>query len=292
MRARTFRSTILLRYATTILGTAAAGCSGSEIALEPGAVTLDIAPEAATIPQGSFTTIDVVLTRSGDFTGAVVLTVSGAPAGVGTLVSDVQTVGSVTTARITIDVATAVPVGIYNLIVVGTGSGVSATALLELTVTPPTELPAQWATTAAASSEYTSTDWSANQATGQPDVIGCADAPSAWASFEPDGAEWLELGYRDAVRPTEIRIYESFGVSSLVKVEVKTEAGAWLPVYTAQPGNLACPRILIIPIASIVDLVKVVRLSFDESVLRNWNEIDAVRLTGYVPSPWDYLRQR
>jgi hypothetical protein len=292
MRARTIRPANFLPHAMTILGSAAAGCSGSEIVLEPGTITLDLAPEAAIIPQGTLTTIDVVLTRSGDFTGAVVLTVSGAPVGVGTLVSDVQTVGSVTTARITIDVATAVPVGTYNLIVVGTGSGVSATATLQLTVTPPTDLPSQWATTAVASSQYTATDWSASQATGQPNVIGCSDDPLAWASFEPDGAEWLELGFQDAVRPTEIRIYESFGVSSLVKVEVKTEAGAYLTVYAAQAANLACPRVLTIPIAAIVDLVKVVRLSFDESILRNWNEIDAVRLTGYVPGPWDYLRPR
>ena len=242
--------------------------------------------------MGSSLTLDATLTRSSGLSGSVVLTISGTPAGVGAVVSQVRTTGAVTTARITISVAASVVPASYSLNVLGSVAGLSVMAPLALLVPLPTGLLAQWATSATASSQYTTTEWSAGQATGPPNAAGCSDDPLAWASLAPSGVEWLELGFKDAVRPTEVRIYENFGVGSLVKVEVKAQNGAYHTVYTALPASLACPRVLTIPVSGIEDFVSGVRLSFDQSILQDWNGIDAVRLTGYLPGDWDYLRPR
>jgi hypothetical protein len=75
---------------------------------------------------------------------------------------------------------------------------------------------AQWARSAGASSEYSPGDWSASAAIGIPNVNGCADDVRAWASIEPNGVDWLELSYEKPVIPTEINVYENYGVSSIV----------------------------------------------------------------------------
>ena len=188
---------------------------------------------------------------------------------------------------VTIEVDGATTQGSYGLVLSGTGVGVSAaTAQFGLVVTqviplcPLAGLCEQWASGATASSEYTSIEWSAVQATGQPDVIGCSDDARAWASLEPNGVDWLELTYNASVFPSEIRVHEAFGVSSIVSVEVKDGAGTYHTVYAAQPGRQNCPRILAIPVAGISAAIKVIRLHFDQRSLNDWNEIDAVKLIG------------
>jgi hypothetical protein len=138
----------------------------------------------------------------------------------------------------------------------------------------------QWATDATASSEYTSTFWSAKQATLQPNSAGCEDEGFAWASLSSATEEWLELKFQQSVRPTEIQIYEVLGVSSIVKVEVKDQAGAYHIVYAGQPGRQTCPRVLTLPITGVSIAVNAVRLSIDQRTLNDWNEIDAVKLVG------------
>jgi hypothetical protein len=292
MRARTIIPNRVLRQSIILLAAAGAGCSSRDSLTQPGTITLDLEPTSVVIPLGASLTLDATLTRGSSLAGSVVLTVSGAPAGVGVVVSEVRTTGLVTTARITISVAASVVPASYSLNVLGSVSGLSVMTPLVLLVPLPTGLLAQWASSATASSQYTTTEWSAGQATGPPNVAGCSDNPLAWASLGPGGVEWLELGFQDGVRPTEVRIYENFGVGSLVKVEVRAQSGAYHTVYTALPGSLACPRVLTIPVSGIEDFVNGVRLSFDQSVLQDWNEIDAVRLTGYLPGDWDYLRPR
>ena len=140
----------------------------------------------------------------------------------------------------------------------------------------------QWAISATASSEYTAAEWSANQATGMPDVSRCADHPAAWASVEQAGVDWLELTYAEPVRPSVIRIHEVWGVGSIVKVEVKDLAGVYQTVYSAQPLDAKiCPHILAIEVKDVTAMVSKVRVSVDQRLLNDWNEIDAVRLSGY-----------
>jgi hypothetical protein len=149
-------------------------------------------------------------------------------------------------------------------------------------IVDPDSVHGQWATGATASTEYTSSDWSALQATGAPNADGCTDSRSAWANLEFDGVDWLELTYAQPVRPSEIRIHEVLGVGSIVKVEVKDVSGGYHTVYTAQPvGPQTCPRMLTIPVTGVAAMVSTVRVTVDQRFLSYWNEIDAVRLAGY-----------
>jgi hypothetical protein len=252
----------------------------------PAYITLEIQPSGVSVPQGGVGTLAAFLQRSSAFVGSVNLTVTGVPPGVAAVISNVETNGLVTTATVTLNVSGSAIPGAYNVVVHGTATGVAgSTAAFDLTVEPVALCPAsgvceQWAMRATASSEWSETDWSANQATGQPNVAGCADDARAWASLESNGVDWLELEYNESVRPTEIRVHETFAPSAIVKVEVKDGAGTYHTVYTASPGSQSCPRVLTIPVTGISAMVKVVRVSLDQRTMDYWNEIDAVKLIG------------
>ncbi len=143
----------------------------------------------------------------------------------------------------------------------------------------------QWAATASASSEYGSSDWSARQATGAPNTLECGDTITAWASSSSSGQDWLEVGYSLAVVPSTINIHQSYNPGSIVKVEVKDTSGNYTTVYTASPVLLdTCPYTLSIPVSGISTPVNVVRITLDQSVVQDWNEIDAVELIGSTSS--------
>jgi hypothetical protein len=58
--------------------------------------------------------------------------------------------------------------------------------------------------------------WSANQATGVPNVENYGDNGNAWAPKTPDaGIEWLDLKYPKPVYAEEVRIRESFGPGTI-----------------------------------------------------------------------------
>jgi hypothetical protein len=289
MRTRSLTPILLLSLCTAV-GVACGPDRHFEFEPTPTPVfnTLNVTPTGATIAQGSFGAVAATLTRSSGKTGAVNLTVTGLPAGVEAIVSNVQTTGLVTHATIEFSVNLAATPNTYGLVVHGTETGVAeATVTFALTVEPEVIAPcpavtlcAQWAADATASSEYTTTAWSARQATGKPDAAPCEDDGRAWASLESNRVEWLELTFNESVRPSEIRIHEVLGVSSLVKVEVRDGGGVYYPVFSAQPLVRSCPRILSIPVTGISATVRVVRLTFDQGTLNDWNEVDAVRLIG------------
>ena len=244
-------------------------------------------PANLNIAQGSSAVITAQVSRYGGFTGLVNLNAIGLPAGITAAFSNTATIGLVTTATLTFAVSESVPIGSYLISIQATGEGIAdATVPFGLTIfegTFPcvTDAPCgQWAVTALASTEYTTSDWAAMQAAGVADVPGCADDVRAWASAEPDGVDWLELSYAQLVRPTEIRIYESNAVSSIVKVEVKDGRGEYHTVFTASAGRQFCPRILVIPVTGFTEAIRTVRVSIDQRTMRDWNEIDAVKLVG------------
>ena len=153
-------------------------------------------------------------------------------------------------------------------------------ATVSVTVEPENFL-AQWAYDASASTQYTTSEWSAAQATGLPNVFECADDPLAWASADTN-LDWLEVMYAQPVRPTKIHIYEVWAVGLIVKVEVKDELGSYHAVYSAAPtGSDRCPRVLAIDVTNVTVKVAAVRITVDQRTKRDWAEIDAVRLTGY-----------
>lgn len=102
----------------------------------PPGVTLSLSSATATVAAGASTTATATITRTGGFTGDVVIAASGAPSGVtitgGTIAS------GATTQTITIAAAANATQGTANVSVTGTATGLTiAPSALALTVSPP-----------------------------------------------------------------------------------------------------------------------------------------------------------
>jgi hypothetical protein len=105
---------------------------------ETPAFSLSLGAPTAAVVAGASTTVTITVTRTGGFTGAVDLTVSGAPTGVTATLQPTQLGGTVTSGVLTIATIAAAPLGSATLTVRATGPGVAErTATLTLTVTAP-----------------------------------------------------------------------------------------------------------------------------------------------------------
>ncbi len=141
----------------------------------------------------------------------------------------------------------------------------------------------QYASSATASSEYSTPDWSAGQATGQPNTMTCGDQPSAWASLHSGGNDWLSLTYDKAVIPTRIVIFETYHPGAVSQVEVLDESGKAVTVYQADPAIVnQCPNEMVIVLKDVKVPIRQVKLTIDQSNHNGWDEIDAVALFGTV----------
>ena len=156
---------------------------------------------------------------------------------------------------------------------------------------PAQEVIRQWASSATASSEYSSTDWSAEQATGAPDTPDCGDQETAWASMEGDGVDWLEVRYDIPVFPTEVNIYESHTPSQVSKVELVDSSGTYHAIYTAMPEMVFdCPYVLSVQVDSADYQAVAVRVTVNQSVINlPWDEIDAVELVGLAEGGGEHV---
>jgi hypothetical protein len=138
----------------------------------------------------------------------------------------------------------------------------------------------QWAASARASSEYTNGDWSAQQATGKPDTLAAGDSRTAWASLTEDGGEeWLELGYEHAVRPSQVRIHETFNPGAVVRIEAIDAAGKWQILWEGKDRTKEDIRWFSIDVAPRFS-TRSIRIRLDSAGVPGWNEIDAVELIG------------
>ena len=100
------------------------------------AIAIALVPTSGSAPQGGSLATTATAIGSGGFTGAATFAVTGQPTGVTVLISNQQTVGSVTTATIGIAVGAAAIPGNSTLTVTASGAGVtSVTASYTLTVT-------------------------------------------------------------------------------------------------------------------------------------------------------------
>ena len=144
----------------------------------------------------------------------------------------------------------------------------------------PREVIQQWGVGASASSRFGDEDWSPIQAAGAPDTTECTDAPSAWASQMGSGEEWLEVYYETAVEPSDVNIYQTYGATQITKVELLDTQGNYHEIYSGEPSETECPFVMQIGITDWDYEAVAVNISFDESFLNYWNEIDAVELVG------------
>ena len=136
----------------------------------------------------------------------------------------------------------------------------------------------EFAVKAVASSEYSSSSWSAEQATGGPDTTTCGDNPTAWASSPSHGEDWILLTYEKALIPTRILIYETYNPGAITKVEAIKENGEAQTIYSASPKtNSTCPNVLVVEAQGVVEAIRSLRLTLQHN---DWSEIDAVELVG------------
>jgi hypothetical protein len=141
----------------------------------------------------------------------------------------------------------------------------------------------QWAVTAEASSEYTDDSWSAQQATGAPDTPEAGDSATAWAAASADAeVETLVLVYAQPVTPIGVEIYESYNPGAVAKIEVlDPNTDTWVVVWEGVADTAGEAMAVFSPALTPVDFsTDQVRLTIDEPLIPDWNEIDAVKLVG------------
>ncbi len=146
----------------------------------------------------------------------------------------------------------------------------------------------QWADEAEASSQYGEDSWSAEQATGRPDVRACEDNVEAWASASRSEEEFLTLFYDDAVIPTQVNIYQTLAPGAIIGIEIIPEDDDDDPiVFDISDPSDECPSTLSVNLPDDLPEAIGVTILFDMSIVGNWNEIDAVELVGLVEGDED-----
>ncbi len=141
----------------------------------------------------------------------------------------------------------------------------------------------QFASGATATSQFGDDNWSAQQATGEPNTFECGDIVTAWASASSTGVDTLEVTFDTAVVPLSISIFQTFTPGSITSVEVAnstTGETAIIPDSADPIGNTPCPGTFILTGLNVVFPVDTVRINVDQTIGGNWNEIDAVQLVG------------
>ncbi len=138
-----------------------------------------------------------------------------------------------------------------------------------------------WPASAVASSEYSSGDWSASQATGVPDTTSYGDHPTAWAPAASEGGEeWIELTYERALVPTAVDIRESSGAGCVIRVEAWDDgADGWVVLWEGMDPSPDELTVFSPPLDAVTITTQRIRITIDASV-PGWNEIDAVSLVG------------
>jgi len=82
-------------------------------------LSLGVQPTAVSVPVGGEQSTSITITRIGDFSGDVAISVDGVPSGVTASVVGTSTTGQTTTATITLRVAADAKVGTFSLTVRG-----------------------------------------------------------------------------------------------------------------------------------------------------------------------------
>lgn len=141
----------------------------------------------------------------------------------------------------------------------------------------------QWAVTATASSEYTSTEFSAMQATGPPENAGiCEDAITNWSPLgSTSSPEWLELSYAFPIRAIGVDVYESLEERFVYRIDAR-DTGGFYHVVRSGPDDTTCGDVLEArwPLTGYpVDRVVVYTAG------AFWEEIDAVERFGLEKTP-------
>jgi hypothetical protein len=132
-----------------------------------------------------------------------------------------------------------------------------------------------WATSAIASSEYSTNHWSAAQATGAPNTADCGDIVTAWA---PRGSgsdpEWLEVRFALPLPAVGLQVHETYHSGSIYRVDLVDTSNLHHTVWTGT-DTTPCPGWFTLTFPGTSYLVQGVRIY---TRIAGWEEIDAAGL--------------
>ena len=142
----------------------------------------------------------------------------------------------------------------------------------------------QWAVAATASSTYSDAvemeRWAANQVAGAPNVEKFGDDGNAWAPKTEDaGLEWLEATFAKPVYATEVRIRESCGSGTIIRIELFDEQGVSHTLWTGSDPTTEL-NYLMIKFPMTTFKTNRIKITLTTNVVPGWNEIDAIQLVG------------
>jgi outer membrane protein assembly factor BamB len=148
----------------------------------------------------------------------------------------------------------------------------------------------RWAISATASTEWSSTDFSAMQAAGAPDSVPCGDDARSWTpATGASDPEWLETRYERAVSSTGVVVYETFlspafGPSSggfVYQIDLIDTHGAYHTLWSGVDPTPCGGRLE--PTWEATEYLAIgVRVHTQAA---GYEEIDAVALVGAAPQP-------
>lgn len=163
-------------------------------------------------------------------------------------------------------------------------SAVAASALLGVAGSAQAALIDQFASSVIGfSSQYSATNWSAQQVLGSNNTPAYGDIPTAWAPLPRNGTvEWISVGFATPVYATGATIRESDGNGFVYQLDAIDTLGnlhtVWHGIDGSAPGALADFAVSWAQTSYLVSGLKVyTNTDHDTS---NWEEIDSIRLAG------------
>jgi hypothetical protein len=140
----------------------------------------------------------------------------------------------------------------------------------------------KWASSARASSEYSGTSWSAQQAAGEPNTSDCGDLGTAWApSSGGASAEWLEVDFATPTSARGLIVNETYNSGFVYRVDLIDTGGVYHTVWTGE-DTTGCPGWFTVWFASTAYAAKGAKIYTQKD---GWEEIDAVALLPSAPVP-------
>ncbi len=220
-------------YNLTVNGTATAGNRSTPLTLTVSATpdyALSLSPAALTIVQGMTGTTAVTVTRT-NFTGAVTLSLGGAPSGVTGSFNPAAPTG--TSSTLTVTVGAAVAPGVYNLTVDGTGTPGNRSTPLTLTVSgsAPRSLINGQTHSGTISAPGELHTWTFTATAGDYIALSIGEVAPVSVDFTP----WIRL-----VSPTGALLANSSGASAAQTAATAPATGTYTVIVgTADAGNNA-----------------------------------------------------
>jgi hypothetical protein len=177
-------------------------------------------------------------------------------------------------------ITSAVTAGTTYYILAGGHNGLAGNLVFHLAFTP-TEDPSAtiWAVSATASSQYSSTSWSAAQATGAPDTTACGDISTAWApSSSGTAPEWLQVSFGTPRQAVGLQVHETYNAPFVYQMDLIDAGGISHTVWSGVDST-PCPGRFTVNFPATSYLVTGAKIYTQAP---GWEGIDAV---GLLTSP-------